>query len=269
MRKKYIIYNITMASLSLVVAIILVLQLTMNLNYKTNKILTIIDFIIWLIFVFDYASRYCKSTNKKKFIKRNYIDLISIIPVYSIFRVFNTLKIVRISRLARLSEISKVVRIVAILKKSNDNFSEFIKTNKFNYTIGIGISLILVGSLAMSYVEQISIGDALWWSIVTITTVGYGDISPTSPFGKIIAAILMVMGIGFIGSLSSTLSTYFIKKEHKKYHDEKLKKEIRFSKDDYKNKLIIDTIIRLEEFDELSKEELKIMCDVLKSLKIK
>jgi voltage-gated potassium channel len=280
-----------MALFSVVITIILILQLTMDLSYKTEKLLVAIDFIIWIIFVIDYVVRLYKSRNKKKFIKRNLIELISIIPLYSIFRVFKTLKILEISRLARLSELSQVLRVLAIMKRTNNNLSEFMKTNNFDRAISIAMIIIFVGSVIMSYVEQISIGDALWWSIVTVTTVGYGDISPQTAIGRIVASVLMIMGIGFIGSLTSTLSTYFIKKEEKikekiestteQYINEeeitsdlevinlKENKKMKFSKDEYKNNIIEDIIKRIEKFDELSIEEINTMCNVLKSLKEK
>lgn len=284
-----------MALFSLVITIILILQLTMDLSYKTEKLLLAIDFIIWIIFVIDYVVRFYKSRNKKKFIKKNLIELISIIPLYSIFRVFKTLKILKISRLTRLSELSQVLRVLAIMKRTNNNLSKFMKTNNFDRAIGIAMVIIFVGSVIMSYVEQISIGDALWWSIVTVTTVGYGDISPQTAIGRIVASVLMIMGIGFIGSLTSTLSTYFIKKEEAEYRakEEKIEgtteesvkeekivsdleiinlkenKKVKFSKDEYKNNIIEDIIKKIEKFDELSTDEINTMCNVLKSLKEK
>ena len=75
--------------------------------------------------------------------------------------------------------------------------------------------------------------------------------------GKIVATILMFMGIGLIGSLTSTISTYFINKESKK------------SKEDYKTKVLKDSIKSLQDFENISKEELKDIFDVLNTLKEK
>lgn len=53
-------------------------------------------------------------------------------------------------------------------------------------------------------------GDAIWWSLVTTTTVGYGDISPESVGGRVLAGILMVIGIGFLGMVTGSVATYFV-----------------------------------------------------------
>ncbi len=257
MRKKYIYYNITMAILSLIVAIILILELTLNLNKTTLKILYTIDFFIWVIFVIDYFKRLYKSRNKKKFIKRNIIDLISIIPLYTILAVFRILNILKIGKVSRIANISKVVRIFGVFKKSKTNFEIFIKTNNFNYTLLIGILVLIVSSILMTFIEKIDFFDSLWWSIVTVTTVGYGDIYPKTILGKIVATILMFMGIGLIGSLTSTISTYFINKENKS------------NEEDYKTKILKDSIKSLQDFDNISKEDLRKIFDVLNSLKEK
>ena len=90
------------------------------------------------------------------------------------------------------------------------------------------------------------------WSFVTTTTVGYGDISPESHIGRIIAVILMITGIGFVGMLTGTIATFFLGK-----------REIRSFRDE-----TIDNIRkRLDNFDELSNDDVNDICNVLKKLK--
>ncbi|MGL6104981.1 potassium channel family protein [Romboutsia sp.] len=282
MKKKYITYNIIMAILSIIVAINLVVQLNKNLSYEAHKALLLIDNIIWIIFVVDYFIRLYKSKNKKKFVKKNIIDLVSIIPFNSMFTVFRALNVLKIGRIANLGEVVKILRIISVSGRLKRNFDEFIRTNNFNYTLVIVFIIILVGSVTISVVEKISIGDAVWWSIVTVTTVGYGDISPVTPMGRFVAAILMILGIGFISSLTSTLSTYFIKKE--KYKEEKVKINHQFKKvydenttkeksnvsleaNEYKKIIIGYSIKKLEDFDNCSKEELQSIFEKLISIK--
>ncbi|ESS00720.1 ion transporter [Limosilactobacillus fermentum NB-22] len=75
--------------------------------------------------------------------------------------------------------------------------------------------------------EKVDFATALWWSITTATTVGYGDVSPTTSIGKLAAVMVMIIGIGFIGMLTSSISNFFIsndevnlKEELAKLHNE-------------------------------------------------
>lgn len=281
-RKKRIIYNIIMAFLSLAIATILIVQLTLKLGYNSEIILTNIASTIWAIFVIDFVIRFFISTDKKIFIKNNIIDLISIIPFHTFFILLSNLGVFHLgSKYIILLKLVMVLRIVAIVKRSNSNFYRFMRTNNFSYTLFIALIIIFLSSIDMSYFEKWNIGDSLWWSIVTVTTVGYGYICPKTFSGRIVASILMIFGIGFIGSLTSTLSTYFIKKENIRHHHHKKKnnysiledsiKDVfigaRFSKDEYKDMVILDIVNRLENFDDLSKDEISTMCNVLNSLK--
>lgn len=80
----------------------------------------------------------------------------------------------------------------------------------------------VVGSLAIREVEPAlgSFADALWWSVVTATTVGYGDLSPASGVGRLIAVGLMLVGIGTIGMVTGSIATYFTRSDvHQKAAD--------------------------------------------------
>ncbi|CEO06197.1 potassium channel family protein [Paraclostridium sordellii] len=282
-KKKHIAYNLMMAFLSLLIAVILIVQLTLHLSFNINVILTNTACIIWIIFVVDYITRFVLSNDKKSFVKNNIIDLISIIPFHTFFILLSNYGILKLGKYVILLKLVMVLRIVAIIKKSDSNFYKLLKTNNFSYTLFIALFMIFLSSVTMSYFEHWNIGDSLWWSIVTVTTVGYGYICPKTFSGRIIACILMIFGIGFIGSLTSTLSTYFIKKENIRHHSNKHKsknnyeilndslKDVisssKFSNDEYKDKVILDIVNRLENFDNLSKDDINTMCNILSSLK--
>ncbi|KRM13184.1 ion channel [Paucilactobacillus suebicus] len=86
---------------------------------------------------------------------------------------------------------------------------KFFRTDGFIYLIYVYIIALIGASITFSIAEKVSLPTAFWWGIVTTTTVGYGDISPATPIGKIAAVVLMFVGISFIGMLASAITTYF------------------------------------------------------------
>lgn len=74
------------------------------------------------------------------------------------------------------------------------------------------VFIVFLGALGIMVVEPGigNFGDSIWWSVVTTTTVGYGDISPKSAGGRIIAGLLMLVGIGFLGMITGSIATYFV-----------------------------------------------------------
>lgn len=90
--------------------------------------------------------------------------------------------------------------------------------------MSFAIILIIISAGIYSLAENISYDNALWWAIVTATTVGYGDISPTSAIGRGIAIVLMFIGIGLIGTITSTVTSFFTQEQDEKSKDELNKK---------------------------------------------
>jgi voltage-gated potassium channel len=83
--------------------------------------------------------------------------------------------------------------------------------------MGVIVLLILVGAAGLTYFEENRpFPDALWWAIVTLTTVGFGDISPTSPGGRLIGVVLMFFGIGVLGMFTATIAGVFVEKRLRK-----------------------------------------------------
>ena len=120
-------------------------------------------------------------------------------------------RIFRLTRLTKLLKLTRLLRIVGLTGKLEKKVSKLLRTNGLLYILYLNFFIVLLGSSILSVVEEKSFSDSLWWSLVTVTTVGYGDIIPTSIFGKWLAVLLMLVGIGTIGMLTSALTNIFVK----------------------------------------------------------
>lgn len=253
-KRKRFVYEIIMMLLAVVVVVLTIIQLSINVSESMNKLFLIVDRTIYIIFVIDYFTRLIYSEKKLQFIKNNKIDLITIIPFTTFLRVFRVLRFLKVTEIFR---ITKVLRAAVFLNNFAKKSSKLVKTNNFNYVLLITLVLIFTSAAFFSIVESKDFGDSLWWSFVTATTVGYGDISPTTTLGRIIAVILMLSGVGFMGMLSATIATYFLRDELNDV----------YVKDGYKKDIIKDACSKIENFDKLTKEELKDIINVLLALK--
>ncbi|GAB6149741.1 potassium channel family protein [Clostridium novyi] len=250
MNKREIYYEISMALLSLFVVIMSLVDLILNLSPKERYIFNIIDNFIWIVFILDYVIRFFKSHCKIKFIFNNKIDLVCILPFNPLFK---GLKMYNMGKVIRISKLTKIVKATVFLSKFKKKASAFIKTNNFNYALTITIIVVIIGAYSITFVEKMEFKDALWWSFVTATTVGYGDISPKTGLGRIIAVILTIIGISFISMLTGTIATYCLNK-----------RKFRRS---YKRIIIEDIKDKLDNFENLTNDDIKNMFDVLITLK--
>lgn len=186
-----------------------------DLNGLMTETMFLIDGIIYVFFVFEYFFRLIIAKNKRNFIKANIFDLIAIIPFSSAFRVFRTFKFARLLKLTKFAKLAKSVKLLALAGRLFNKTKQFLNTNGFKYMLMLSFAMIMAGGILISFAEDMSLSDGIWWAFVTATTVGYGDISPASIFGRIIACILMICGIGLIGSLTSAITSFFMKKVDK------------------------------------------------------
>ncbi|SFH55617.1 voltage-gated potassium channel [Tindallia magadiensis] len=245
------IYEWFMMILVLLVLVLLFVEFRIELTPDTERRLQCIDTGILIIFVIDYFVRLLLADSKKMFIKGNIPDLIAIIPVSSLFRV---VRLVRLTRLIRLARTMRLVRVVVWLTRFKDRFADFIRTNGMIYVVAITVAINLFGAIGIYFLENMDLVNAFWWSFVTITTVGYGDISPATTGGKLLAAVLMLVGIGFIGMLTGTIATYFLGEGSNK-------------KESYKQQTINSIKEQIDNIDNLTHEDVENIISVLRALK--
>ena len=240
---QHTIYDITIS----ILAIIAVSLTIMDLYEGLSGWQIILDRCLLTAFLADYVIRLYLAPDKKAFVRSNICDLIAIFPFYTVFRAF------KITRLAKLSTLSRLPRILGFLCRPLRKARRFFNTNGFKYIVFLTTAMIFIGGILIHLTEGMSLSDGVWWAFVTTTTVGYGDISPSTFYGRIIAMVLMLVGIGMIGSITSTLTSYFLNVKAK----------------NVKNETIDSIKAQLDRFDELSPQDVNDICSILKALKSK
>ena len=158
-----------------------------------------VDWAIWGLFVVDYVVRLCLADNRWHWFLRHLLDFAIV-----------TLPLLRPLRLLRL-----LVLIEVLQKAIGDAFRGRIVV----YTVSGVVLLIYTASLAVFDKERYlhgatinSFGKALWWSITTVTTVGYGDVYPVTNTGRVIAVLLMIGGISLVGVVTAALASWIIER---------------------------------------------------------
>lgn len=215
--KIYRVYSLCVIFLALV-SIVLAIGDLFSFSFTKNAWFFYADTGILIVFAIDYFARLLISKNKVRYFKENIFDLIAIIPftsLFSMFRVFRLFRLAKIARLSKLGKLAKLTRLISVSARFNKKARAFLHTNGLIYVIYANLVCISLGGVAIYIAEKgttvQTFGDALWWSFVTATTVGYGDISPSTVLGRIVAAVLMLFGIGLISMLTGTIATYFSK----------------------------------------------------------
>ena len=172
-----------------------------------------VDFILWGLFVCDYVVGLFYAEDKKAYSKDHLFDLVAILPIDHLFGFF------RLGRVARVLRLVKLTRVVALSARFWDNLQRLLHTNSLSKVLLLNASAVLLSSFLLSSIEQQPFFDALWWSIVTMTTVGYGDIVPHDTISKVMAILLMLVGICTFGMVTSTITRFFAENEREEKLD--------------------------------------------------
>ncbi len=134
----------------------------------------------------------------------------SSIPATNIFRVGRVVRIIRVFRVLRAFRSAKFLLVYLVRER---------KTTSLAAVATISLVAVVFAAIAVLQFETSpdsnikTAGDAFWWAIVTVTTVGYGDKFPMTPEGRIVACILMTVGVGLFGTFTGFIARLFVKPE--------------------------------------------------------
>lgn len=198
-------FDIILLLIILLSVMLVLLETVENIDRRFHEILIIAEWVITIFFTIEYILRIISTRKPLQYIFSFYglIDLISILPMYLSFFIPNTkiLSVVRALRLLRLFRILNLGNFTGQAKELK------LAINASRTKITIFLYFVCVISILLGAVMYVveskesgftSIPTSIYWCIVTLTTVGYGDIAPMTTLGKLIASFIMILGYGII-----------------------------------------------------------------------
>jgi voltage-gated potassium channel len=169
------------------------------------------NWAIWAIFAAELIFVLWVAPNKRLALRAHWLDAAIVVvtaPLYG--RLLSSLRLVRLARLMRL------VRAVVVISRALQAERRLTTASAVRFTALATVFLVVVAGAVQNTVDEgefKSFWDGVWWAFVTVTTVGYGDLYPTTVVGRVVGIVLMLTGIGFLAVLTATVSSAFVKSD--------------------------------------------------------
>ncbi|ULE32006.1 potassium channel family protein [Mycobacterium sp. IDR2000157661] len=188
-----------LAAVAVVFLIVYSVEVLLRPPQHIAQVLSAVNAALYLAFVVDYVARLVLAERRTRWFLRHLFDL----------------AIVALPFLRPL----RLLRLVILFKTLHRAVGDAIRGRVIMYTVCASVLLIYVASLAVLEAERsdprsdiTSFGRALWWAITTVTTVGYGDLSPVTVTGRLVAVLLMIGGISLVGVVTATLASWIVQR---------------------------------------------------------
>jgi voltage-gated potassium channel Kch len=199
-------YDLFIMAVSFLALVLMLVFILPGVDNTSTEIAFALDAVISLIFLYDFLRSLTQAPNRRKYFFRGggWLDLIGSFPIFPILRVL------RIARMFRIYRNVRGLTLRDLWRDYRDNQAE----SAFWTTLLVTLLLLTIASLLIVPIEAASpnaeitdSGEALWWSIVTITTVGYGDLVPVTDSGRVLASTLMTVGVILVSVLTSFVTS--------------------------------------------------------------
>jgi voltage-gated potassium channel len=160
--------------------------------------------LLTVVFAAEFLSRFLAAYDRRAYLRGHWVDLIALVPA------------VRGLRALRLLRLLRLVRAFSGVYRALDDVDRIARHRGLARLIVVWLVVMVVCSIGYYLAENgiskwvTSPLDALWWGVVTLSTVGYGDVYPVTPEGKLFASALMIVGIGLFGAITATMASYLV-----------------------------------------------------------
>jgi voltage-gated potassium channel len=204
-------YELYMLVLSVFSIGVLATDTLLSLSESTHQVLGYTDFGLCLLFLVDFVRSLIRAPDRLRYLIRGgWLDLASSIPTIDALRLG---RLSRIARIVRLLRAMRSVRTIGTIITHNRKQSALLAAGTVSLLLAVFASLAILQCETHPESNIKTAGDALWWAFATITTVGYGDRYPVTLEGRLVASVLMAVGVGLFGTLAGLAASWFLGSE--------------------------------------------------------
>jgi voltage-gated potassium channel len=259
--KRHPAIEFTLGLLAIISIFLIIIGSLIDLSEEWIITIYTIDLVICIVFAVDFIHRLWTSRSKKEFWKYHGYEILAAVPAFALQAIGS------IPALSSGFRAVRLVRIVVLIARTTRFFKHserFIQRSRLTALFTVTVSVVLLTAFIVFLLEKdaaapqiTNFSDAVWWTLSTVTTVGYGDIVPNSPAGRVVGMVLMVIGIGIMTAFISQISATLVEGRLKKIeHPSHLKTDI---KNDIKK--------HIDQIDKLSDEEADLLIKMIESLR--
>jgi voltage-gated potassium channel len=209
--------DIPLLLLGLAIIPVIVLPFVTDFSHGWDVAFTAADWTIWAAFGLDLTVKTYLAERRRQSLAANWLDAVIVAVSLPVFLVdLRPLRVLRSGRALRVARMLRLVRVVAFGSRFLTRARQLAGRNGMAYVMVIATALLFLGATLVYLFERSGggeiddFGTAIWWAIVTVTTVGYGDVVPTSAAARGVAVFLMILGISVFGFVTANVAAFFV-----------------------------------------------------------
>ena len=183
------------------------------------------DWAIWGVFAIELFVMLAVTPNRRAYLRCAWLDVIIVVLTLPFLPYLTaSLRLARLGRIVEVLRLLRLLRVAAVVNRTGALIQRVFGTSGLGWLLsGLAVLVVVCGTL-FSYLEQShNVPEGIWWAVVTATTVGYGDVVPSSGLGRLLATVLMFVGISFIALLSAATAARLVELESEEDHEELLR----------------------------------------------
>jgi voltage-gated potassium channel len=182
----------------------------------------VLNIVIWVGFAFELAFVLAVASSRLRTLRAHWLDATIVVVSVPLTPTF-----LQSTRALRLLRLLRFLRLGFLAARAYTVARTLFSPSGLRYVVVLVLLFVVVSGSAVALVDSEDVGsiwDGMWWALTTVTTVGYGDVVPKSAAGRLVAAVVMLVGIGFFALLTAAVAATFVKQDER---PEEMREELR------------------------------------------